>query len=467
MLTIGTTTALLALGLLRLPAVLAARLAALVLLAAALLAGNVLDPAAPAAPIFGGLFAAGPSSQALTTVLLGAGALVMLSIGSPSRPMPSEFGSLALFAAAGGTMLLASRDLLSAYLALELQSFAGYILAALIRNNEKATAAALKYFLISSLGSAFILLGAGLVYWSTGLTSLSAGSLGDSLPPAVSLGLTLALAGWLFKVASAPFHHWAPDVYDGVPTPVASWIAVLPKVSVLGFLLVLFRAMPPVGALSGVGDALAVSAALSLVLGTVLGLAQTRAKRLLAYSTVNNVAYLLIALLALSAAGEPAAGAFVFFLAQYTLVNLAAFLALLAAGHAAGGRDIGRLSELSALPATSPGAALAIALALFGMAGVPPLVGFFGKYFVLEAALGAGMTWLAGLAILTSVIAAAYYLRVVQLVSFNAPEGQPTGEVPAMLAYSLSMLTVLALGFLAFAPFILNGVELIALGEVL
>jgi NADH-ubiquinone oxidoreductase chain 2 len=205
---------------------------------------------------------------------------------------------------------------------------------------------------------------------------------------------------------------------------------------------------------------LGASAALSLLIGTTLGLAQTRVKRLLAYSTINNVAYLL---LALAVGGDQSTTAFVFYLMQYTLVNLTAFLALIAAGGVlSGGADIAFVSELRRLGTSAPMIAVTLGLALFSMAGVPPLVGFFGKFLVLDAALAQGYYALTALAILTSVVAAAYYLRVVRVMAFDPTAPEVLGGVPAVQAYALATLSVLALLFLAYPAFILNSLALLA-----
>jgi NADH-ubiquinone oxidoreductase chain 2 len=463
MIAIGLSTIFLAVGLLRsVTSTHFVRIAAVTLLAGALLALDCLHLGAleHGLPAFSGLFAASGASQLLTVFVLLTGAGIVVAVWPEGARVLAEYPVLALFAVAGGALLVASADLISMYLALELQSFAVYVLAALYRDDERATGAGLTYFLLGALSSALILLGVAVVYSQTGLTSLSLGLLGDGLGTPVAFGLLLALAGFLFKVAAAPLHNWAPDVYDGAPTVVATWLTAMPKLGILGFLLAALHALPLSASLAPVVGVLGASAALSLLIGTTLGLAQTRVKRLLAYSTINNVAYLL---LALAVGGDQSTTAFVFYLMQYTLVNLTAFLALIAAGGVLSrGADIAFISELRRLGTSAPMIAVTLGLALFSMAGVPPLVGFFGKFLVLDAALAQGYYALTALAILTSVVAAAYYLRVVRVMAFDPTTPEVRGGVPAVQAYALATLSVLALLFLAYPAFILNSLALLA-----
>jgi NADH-ubiquinone oxidoreductase chain 2 len=477
MLSLGLCTLFLAVALLpRITATLHVRVAGVLLLGAAGLAVHALQPDAfsGALPVFGGYFAVGGIAQYLAAFVLLAGAVILLSVWAAPRAGQgtqaiAEYPLLVLFTSAGATFLLASADIISMYLAVELQSFAVYLLAAAYRGSESATAAGLKYFLLGALSSAMILLGVAIVYAQTGLTGLEFGLLGDALSPAVALGLLLVLAGLLFKVAAAPFHHWAPDVYDGAPTVVAAWLSVMPKISLLAFLLAALQNLPLDGALAPVGAVLGASAALSLLFGSTIGCAQTRIKRLLGYSAVNNVAYLL---LALAAGTELGSAPFLFYLLQYSLVNLGAFLAVLAAGHiATGGRDLVSLSQLGVLLRSAPALALSFGIGLFSMAGVPPLAGFFAKYLVLEAAMASGLYWLSGLAILTSVVAAVYYIRVVALMAFWPQENSEglaiQGEVASAQAYTLAAVGVLTVGFLIYPAFILNSLELLALSSAL
>ena len=292
-----------------------------------------------------------------------------------------------VFSTIGASFLVSSTDLVSLYLAIELQSFAVYILAALYRNNESATAAGLKYFLLGALSSAFILLGSSLIYAYTGLTNLDAisslvsVSSSDNVTQGVILGLVIMTVGFLFKIASAPFHNWAPDVYDAVPTIVTTWLAVMPKISIFILLLTLHSLTEGLGL--SIGDVtvnvwqalLLVCSLLSLIIGTVVGLAQFRIKRLLSYSTISHVGFML---LALAVSGQESIDAFLFYLIQYSLTSVNAFFILLAFGYlihsqqssgSTQNSDVQFISQLSGQFRQNPILALSMLLCLFSMAG--------------------------------------------------------------------------------------------------
>jgi len=302
-----------------------------------------------------------------------------------------------VFTTIGASFLVSSTDLVSLYLAIELQSFAVYILAALYRNNESATAAGLKYFLLGALSSALILLGSSLIYGYTGLTNLDAissllsVSSADSVTQGVVLGLVIMTVGFLFKIASAPFHNWAPDVYDGVPTIVTTWLAVMPKISIFVLLLTVSSCVAPCVTTDGLGLSfgdvtvnvwqalLLVCSLLSLITGTVVGLAQFRIKRLLAYSTISHVGFML---LALAVSGQESIDGFLFYLIQYSVTSLNGFLILLAFGYliysptlvgakssASANTDVQFISQLAGQFRQNPILALSMIICLFSMAG--------------------------------------------------------------------------------------------------
>ena len=247
--------------------------------------------------------------------------------GLGAKPSIPEFALILVFTTIGASFLVSSTDLVSLYLAIELQSFAVYILATLYRENESATSAGLKYFLLGALSSALILLGSALVYAYTGLTNLDAisslisvSTTSDNVTQGVMLGLVVMTAGFLFKIAAAPFHNWAPDVYDGVPTIVTTWLSVMPKISIFVLLLTVSSLTEGLGLTFGditvnVWQALLlVCSLLSLIIGTVVGLSQVRIKRLLTYSTISHVGFML---LALAVSGQESIDAFLFYLIQY------------------------------------------------------------------------------------------------------------------------------------------------------
>jgi NADH-ubiquinone oxidoreductase chain 2 len=398
-------------------------------------------------------------------------------------PTNPYFALLVLFSVSGSSLLVSSTSLLALYLSLELQSFAVYVLAALYRESETATDAGLTYFLLGGLSSCFILLGSAQLYAALGVTRLdqvyvllTAGL--TPLATMVGFSLTVLAAGLSFKIAAAPFHQWAPDVYDRVPTIVSTWLQTMPKIAVLGLMLEITVGL---GASAGLGSdsgawtgTLMLMAVLSLVVGSVLGLAQVRVKRLLAYSTISHVGFLLLSLTAFSVDGV---GAFLFYLVQYSLTSLAALSLLLAFGYALRGRsshgmpsrahqtDLELLSELTGRVATHPLLCLGFAALLFSMAGVPPFVGFFAKQAVLESSLAAHYAGLSVLAVLVSVVSASYYLKVVRLMHFSStpvlsPSVQP---LAAAHTFTLSTLVLLVSAYALLPSLFLDSTRALAL----
>ena len=452
--------------------------------------------------LYSGLFHVSTVSMAIEFFIFVVGGLILLPwassvntaglTGDSVRPTIAEYPMMVVFTTIGASFLVSSTDLVSLYLAIELQSFAVYILAALYRNNESATAAGLKYFLLGALSSAFILLGSSLIYSYTGLTNLDAisslvsVSSSDNVTQGVILGLVIMTVGFLFKIASAPFHNWAPDVYDGVPTIVTTWLAVMPKISIFILLLTLHSLTEGLGLSFGdvtvnVWQALLlVCSLLSLIVGTVVGLAQFRIKRLLAYSTISHVGFML---LALAVSGQESIDAFLFYLIQYSLTSLNAFFILLAFGYlihsqqASGSSqnsDVQFISQLSGQFRQNPILALSMIICLFSMAGIPPLMGFFAKYAVLYSAIHNGYYFISLVAILASVVSAAYYLRVVRVLYFDEPAFSATGgkqgipsQSPAVLtsshSYVIAVLTVFIVLFVLQPSLILNSTQLMAM----
>lgn len=408
--------------------------------------------------------------------------------GLGAKPSIPEFALILVFTTIGASFLVSSTDLVSLYLAIELQSFAVYILATLYRENESATSAGLKYFLLGALSSALILLGSALVYAYTGLTNLDAisslisvSTTSDSVTQGVMLGLVVMTAGFLFKIAAAPFHNWAPDVYDGVPTIVTTWLSVMPKISIFVLLLTVSSLTEGLGLTFGditvnVWQALLlVCSLLSLIIGTVVGLSQVRIKRLLTYSTISHVGFML---LALAVSGQESIDAFLFYLIQYTLTNLNVFLILLAFGYLLvkpwaqkGTGDVEYIKELRNQFSQSPALALSLLICLFSMAGVPPMMGFFAKYAVLYSAIQNGYYFLSIVGILASVVSAGYYLRVVKvLYGFAMGEAeessQPTGdgvELSSTHCYLIAVLTAAIVLFVLYPSLLLNSTQLMAM----
>jgi NADH-ubiquinone oxidoreductase chain 2 len=428
-------------------------------------------------------------------------------------PILSEYSLILLFSVLGATLLISSADLISMYLSIELQSFAVYILAAIHRDSESATAAGLKYFLLGGLSSCFILLGAALIYSYTGLTNLesifnimlSTDNTSYSIIPV--LGLLFIVLGFLFKIAAAPLHNWAPDVYDEVPTIVTTWLTIMPKISIIIFLLELVNSSLLGSVITSTDiistsiwslplkNILLVSSLLSLIIGSVVGLAQYKIKRLLAYSTISHIGFLL---LALGINTEQSTESLIFYLLQYSVTNLNTFLILLAFGYITTQKrlsngylnissstigvstlDIRYISELKAQFIKNPLLSLSLAFCLFSMAGIPPLLGFFAKQQILYAATYSGYYFMSIVAILVSVISASYYLQIIKVMHFttttkptinsgSVPEAEAdTPDVKINISASHSMLiSVFTLSIVLFMlnpNILLNSTHLLAL----
>ena len=368
-----------------------------------------------------------------------------------------EYPLIIVFIICGALFLISTNDLISIFLSIELQSYGLYILSTLYRDSEYATASGLTYFLLGGLSSCFILLGSALLYVNSGTTnleniyviaSLSETSIYSSFFPYTSglegvwyqpyylyLSLIVMSVGFLFKVSAAPFHFWSPDVYDGIPTIVTTYVAIVAKISIFAFLLEFVHYTEY--SIFGFSwkSLLLLSSFISLVIGSVLGLTQFRIKRLFAYSTINHVGFIL---LALSVNTAESVQAFIFYILQYTLSNLNAFMILVTIGfsfyvfvHKVDSKEINKIdlrdkknspvqliSQIKGYFSLNPFIAISLAITLFSFAGIPPLIGFFGKQMVLSAALDNGYVFMALVAIITSVISAAYYLNLIKEVFF-------------------------------------------------
>lgn len=458
-----------------------ARVASIMLLYSAFLSFNVLylECLESGIGIYSGLYQISTISQSIETFIYVIAALILIpwfiyplnsnKLGSNSLitgPILSEYSLLLLFSVLGSTLLISSTDLISMYLSIELQSFAVYILATIHRDSESSTSAGLKYFLLGGLSSCIILLGAALIYSYTGSTNielilalLSTLDMSSSSSILPVLGLLFILIGFLFKVAAAPLHNWAPDVYDEVPSIVTTWLTIMPKIAIFIFLLELITSSLLANGLdvnivdsfnnltahSAAKNILLVSSLISIVIGSVVGLAQYKIKRLLAYSTISHVGFLL---LALGINTESSTESLVFYLLQYSVTNLNTFLILLAFGYtlkslnlfnpnsvnnnlsnnkgiasdfnASSSLDIKYISELKAQFVSNPLLSIGLALCLFSMAGIPPLVGFFAKQQVLYSATSSGYYFISIVAIIMSVVSASYYLQIIKVMHFTS-----------------------------------------------
>jgi NADH-quinone oxidoreductase subunit N len=346
-----------------------------------------------------------------------------------------EYPVLILLSACGMGMMVSASDLLLLYVGLELQSLAAYVLASFMRRDTRSAEAGLKYFVLGALASGILLYGISLVYGFAGTTLFNDIAVAYAGPRNMGLlfGLVFVFAGLAFKLAAVPFHMWTPDVYEGAPTPVTAFFASAPKVAAMAMALrVAVEAMGP--AVLEWRQIVIFAALASIVLGAVGAIGQRNIKRLLAYSSINNVGFALVGLAAGSAQGV--AGV-LFYLAVYIVMTLGSFLIVLQM-RGENGQPVEDVASLSGLSRSRPALALALAIFMFSLAGIPPLFGFWAKYAVFEAAVQAGLLPLAVIGIAASTIGAYYYLRVVKTMYFDEPAA-PFGREPAMVEGGLTL----------------------------
>jgi NADH-ubiquinone oxidoreductase chain 2 len=371
-----------------------------------------------------------------------------------------EYPLILLFIITGALFLISTSDLVSIFLSIELQSYGLYLLSTIYRNSELATTGGLTYFLLGGLSSCFILLGTSLLYANSGTTILdgiyvitSLSDIGNHASQDIlnwyssdyiNFSLLIMSVGFLFKVSAAPFHFWSPGVYDAIPTIVTTFVAIVAKISIFIFFLELvhYTSNSLFAFTYNWTTSLLVSALLSLIIGAVLGLTQLRIKRLLAYSTISHLGFIL---LALSINSIESIQAFIFYLMQYSITNLNAFIILISIGFSLyyyvndnkeykeledkNNSPIQLISQLQGYFYINPVLALSLTITIFSFVGIPPLIGFFAKQMVLSAALDSGYVFLTLIAILTSVISAVYYLNIIKQVFFEKPEYKINPEI--------------------------------------
>ncbi|KQZ71711.1 NADH-quinone oxidoreductase subunit N [Sphingopyxis sp. Root214] len=330
--------------------------------------------------------------------------------------MRAEYPTLILFAALGMGIMASSRDLMTLYVGLELNSLAAYVLASFMRTDERSSEAGLKYFVLGALASGMLLYGISLLYGFTGTTDFAgiAKVLGGELNIGLIFGIVFVLAGLGFKISAVPFHMWTPDVYEGAPTPVTTFFATAPKVAAMALMTrVVIDAMgPAVGAWQQIIIFLSLA---SIILGAVGAIGQKNIKRLLAYSSINNVGFMLVGL---AAGTQQGVEGVLTYLLVYMLTTLGAFLVVLQLRDA-DGNQVESIPALAGLSQRRPGLAAAMAVFLFSLAGIPPLFGFWPKYLVFEAAVNANLVPLAVAGIVASVIGAFYYIAIIKTMYFD------------------------------------------------
>ncbi len=396
---------------------------------------------------FGGLFVVDDLARVLKVLVIFASALgLVMSVHYMKweRMERYEYAILVMLATLGMMAMVSAGGLIALYLGLELQSLSLYVLAAMHREHARSAEAGLKYFVLGALSSGLMLYGISLVYGFAGTTSFAgiATALKDGASLGVIVGLVFLLAGLAFKISAVPFHMWTPDVYEGAPTPVTAFFAAAPKLAAVAvFIRVLYEGFP--AAMDQWRQVIVFMAAASMLLGAFAGIAQTNIKRLLAYSSIGHMGFVLMGL----AAGKAAGGVqhAVFYLIIYLVMTLGAFAAVIAMRRE--GRAVETIEDFSGLARTNMGLAFAIGALMFSFAGIPWLAGFFAKYFVLLSAVKAGLVPLAVIGVLASVVSAFYYLRIVKVMFFDEPR-EPVAAMPVELKLITVLSVIFVLGYI-------------------
>jgi len=429
----------------------------LAVLAMAVAAAFVMGGPSDGVHTFAGMFVAdGFGVFMKILILLGSALTIILSLGfiRDHGMERFEYPILILLATLGMMMMVAAADLISLYVGLELQSLSLYVLAAFRRDSERSNEAGLKYFVLGALASGILLYGASLVYGFTGSTNfeaIAANIAGQEhgTPMGVLFGLAFLVAGLAFKVAAVPFHMWTPDVYEGAPTPITAFFSVAPKIA--AFALLVRVMMGPFGGLAADwSQIIIVLSAASMVLGAFAAIGQRNIKRMMAYSSIGHVGF---ALMGLAAATPEGIQGLILYLTVYLAMNIGAWAVILNMRRGSDGL-VESIDDLAGLAKHQPMMAAAMAIFMFSLAGIPPLAGFFAKFYVLLAALDAGLYTLAVIGVLSAVVGSFYYLRVIKLMYFDEPLEKfsaPAREIGVIVAVA-AVFTLLF--FLFPAPFV-------------
>ena len=379
--------------------------------------------------------------------IIGSGGALMLSLNwlSAEKQQRFEYGVLFLLSTLGMMMLISAVDLIALYLGLELMSLPLYVVAASHRDNVKSTEAGLKYFVLGALSSGMLLYGASLIYGFTGTVAFTgiakATTLGASL--GLIFGLVFLFVGFCFKISAVPFHMWTPDVYEGAPTPVAAFFAAAPKVAGIAvFVRATVVAFP--GIIHEWQQIVVFVAIASMMLGAFAAIGQRNIKRLMAYSSIGHMGFALVGL----AAGTPeGVQGVLIYISIYVTMTLGMFACILAMRR--DGVFVENISDLAGLTRTQPTMAFFLAMLLFSLAGIPPLAGFFAKFYVFLAAIKAGLYTLAVIGVLTSVVGAFYYLAIVKVMYFDEP-AKPFESMPGLVRLVLGVTGLINILFFAY-----------------
>jgi NADH-quinone oxidoreductase subunit N len=407
----------------------------------------------PSLVTFNGMFVADMLSQLLKVAILVtvAATLMMSRTYLELRGLlKGEFLTLALFGTLGMMVMASAHNFVTLFLGLELMALSQYSLVALQRDSVRATEAAMKYFVLGALSSGLLLYGMSMIYGATGSLDVSRVAevleRGNSSMPMIGVfGLVFVVAGIAFKLGNAPFHMWIPDVYHGAATPTTLLVGGAPKLAAFAFVMRLLAT----GLQSMNTDwsqMLVILAVASMFLGNIVAIAQTNLKRMLAYSTISHMGFVVMGILA---ATETGYGAGLFYVIAYTIMTLGSFGMILLLSRA--GFEAENLEDLRGLNQRSKWYAFVMLVIMFSLTGLPPTMGFFAKLFVLQAALEAGYTWLVVFAVLISVVGAFYYLRIVKIMYMDPPAGEMTFDPRADARWILSA-TAIAILFFGFMP---------------
>ncbi|HCQ81458.1 MAG: NADH-quinone oxidoreductase subunit N [Rhizobiales bacterium TMED143] len=391
------------------------------------------------------------SAYMKTLTYLATAVIIIMSRGFMQNENLARFEVpvLMVLAAVGMGMMISANDLISLYMGIELQSLALYVLAAIKRDSLRATEAGLKYFVLGALSSGMLLYGASLIYGfsgTTNFTGIAAAFTTENgvLPLAQVVGMVFLLAGLAFKISAVPFHMWTPDVYEGAPTPMTAFFAAAPKLAGMAvFLRVVISAFPD--ALVAWQQIIIFISIASMVLGAFAAIGQTNIKRLMAYSSIGHMGF---ALVGFAAGSEDGVAAVILYMTLYGIMTLGAFACILSMRRDSG--MVEQIKSLSGLSQVRPFMALCLAILMFSLAGIPPLAGFFGKLFVFHAAIDAGLYGLCVLGVLSSVVGAYYYLRIVKIMYLDPPADEANDPMPRELSIIAGLFAGVCLVFFVY-----------------
>ncbi len=389
-----------------------------------------LEPAGTQIAFDGAFINDGFARFAKVMILFSAAIILLMSQEYLQRNhlMQFEFPILIALSVVGMMMMVSAGDLMALYMGLELQSLALYVIASFRRDSVRSTEAGLKYFVLGALSSGLLLYGASLIYGYAGTTTFTGitAAVGDGdMSLGLLIGLVFLMTGLSFKVSAVPFHMWTPDVYEGSPTPVTAFFATAPKAAAMAlFARVMFDAFG--GATAEWGQIIALLSVLSMFLGAIAAIGQNNIKRLMAYSSISHMGF---ALMGLASGNEQGVQAMLIYMAIYVTMNIGVFAFIL--NMEKDGQAVTDINALNMYSRVEPLRAAALMVLMFSLAGIPPLVGFFGKFYVLQAAVNSGLVWLAIGGVIASVIGAFYYLRIIYLMYFGEPREALDGSMPA------------------------------------